>query len=96
MAASAFFTTTATLSIESGFSRKSNAPSLVARTADSMLPCPEIITTSGRSPIGISWMRVSTSMPSIPGSQMSSSTSSKSPPGSAVRQASPLSAASTA
>ena len=33
----------------SGFSRKSNAPSLVAFTAVSMLPWPEIITTTGRS-----------------------------------------------
>ncbi len=32
---------------ESGFSMKSNAPSFVARTAVSMFPCPEIITTIG-------------------------------------------------
>jgi len=40
--------------MESGFSRKSNAPSLVAFTAASMLPCPEIITTEGRSGSGVS------------------------------------------
>ena len=49
-----FFTTTVTFSTESGFSRKSNAPSLVAFTAASMQPWPEIITTTGRSPNGIS------------------------------------------
>ena len=40
--------------MESGFSRKSKAPSLVAFTAASMLPWPEIITTTGRSAKGIS------------------------------------------
>ena len=72
----AFFTTTQHLSIDSGFSRKSKAPSLVACTAVSMVPWPEIMTTTGRSADGISWMRVSVSMPSMPGSQISSSTSS--------------------
>ena len=67
--------------MESGFSRKSKAPSLVAFTAASMLPWPEITTTTGRSAKGISWMRASTSMPSMPGSQISSSTSSNSPAG---------------
>ena len=38
--------------MESGFSRKSKAPSLVALTAASMLPWPEIITTTGRSANG--------------------------------------------
>ena len=33
----------------SGFSRKSNAPSLVALTAVSMVPWPEMMTTCGRS-----------------------------------------------
>jgi len=92
---SAFFATTSTRSMESGFSRKSKAPSLVALTAASMLPWPEITTTSGRSGRGISWMRESTSMPSSPGSQMSSSASSKPPPGSSARQSSPLAAAAT-
>ena len=35
-------------SSESGFSRKSYAPSLVALTAVSMVPWPEMMTTSGR------------------------------------------------
>ncbi len=51
--ARAFLTTTETLSMESGFSRKSKAPSLVALTAASMLPWPEITTTSGRSANGM-------------------------------------------
>ncbi len=93
---SPFFTTTVTFCSESGFSRKSNAPSLVAFTAASMEPWPEIITTTGRSANGTSWMRVSTSMPSIPGSQISSSTNPYPAPGSAARHASPLSTASTA
>ena len=63
--------------MESGFSRKSKAPSLVALTAVSMLPWPEIITTTGRSGDGISWMRANASMPSMPGSQISRSTSSQ-------------------
>ncbi len=41
---SAFSTVSSNLSVESGFSRKSRAPSLVARTAISMLACPEIST----------------------------------------------------
>ena len=60
--------------MESGFSRKSKAPSLVARTAVSMVPWPEIMTTTGRSEAGIFWMRSSASRPSMPGSQMSSRT----------------------
>ena len=94
--ARAFLATTVTFPMESGFSRKSKAPSLVALTAASIEPWPLITTTTGRSSKGISWMRDSTSMPSMPGSQMSSSTSSKPPPGSIARQASPLSAVSTA
>ena len=74
-AARAFFSTTVTFSMVSGFSRKSNAPSLVAFTAVSMVPWPEMMTTSGRSAKGISWMRASVSRPSMPGSQTSSSTS---------------------
>ena len=38
-------TTSTVFSSESGFSTKSKAPILMARTADSMLPCPEITTT---------------------------------------------------
>ena len=57
----------------SGFSRKSRAPSLIALTADSIPACPLIIKT-GRS----GWLNrrlSSTDMPSLPGSQISSSTS---------------------
>jgi hypothetical protein len=38
-------TTRTVLSSDSGFSTKSKAPILIARTADSTLPCPEMITT---------------------------------------------------
>ena len=62
--------------MDSGFSRKSNAPSLVALTAASMLPCPEIMTTAGRSGERNLLDAASVSMPSMPGSQTSSSTSS--------------------
>ena len=41
-------TVSSSLSVESGFSRKSTAPSRVARTAISILACPEIITTGQR------------------------------------------------
>ena len=44
----AFLTTMRVRSSESGFSRKSKAPSLVARTAASMVPWPEMMMTSGR------------------------------------------------
>ena len=40
-----FSTVTSSFSVDSGFSRKSTAPSRVARTAISMLACPETITT---------------------------------------------------
>ncbi len=42
---SAFWTVSKSLSVESGFSRKSMAPNFVARTAISMCACPDIITT---------------------------------------------------
>ena len=57
-----------------GFSRKSNAPILVASTAVSMVPCPDIITTGI-----VSWPLAAHSRssvtPSVSGIQMSSSTS---------------------
>ena len=56
-------------SSESGFSTKSNAPILMARTADSMLPCPEIITTGASTWRSRSFSSVA--RPSMPGSQMS-------------------------
>ncbi len=61
-----------TFSMVSGFSRKSKAPSLVAFTAVSMVPWPEMITTTGRFAKAISCIRASVSNPSIPGSQTSS------------------------
>ncbi len=57
-----------------GFSRKSKAPILVASTAVSMVPCPDIITTGM-----VSWPLAAHSRssvtPSLSGIQMSSSTS---------------------
>jgi hypothetical protein len=58
--------------MESGFSMKSKAPSLVARTAVSMLPWPEIITTAASLPC--SRIRRKVSSPSISGSHTSKST----------------------
>src|ERR1043165_3874083 len=78
------------LSIESGFSRKSYAPSLVARTAVSIVPWPEIIITSGGFSISRMWVRVSN--PSILGNHTSSRTASKLCLRRTSRQASPLSA----
>ncbi len=48
---SAFSTVSSSLSVESGFSRKSSAPSRVARTAISMCACPDIITTGAVTPL---------------------------------------------
>src|SRR5437660_6841159 len=62
-------------SSDRGFSRKSKAPNLVARTAVSMVPCPEIIMTSG--PLSISLIFCRVSSPSIPVSHMSSRITSK-------------------
>ena len=45
---STFSTVSSSLSVESGFSRKSSAPSRVARTAISMCAWPDIITTGSR------------------------------------------------
>ena len=43
--AQALRTTSTVFSSDNGFSTKSNAPILMARTADSTLPCPEMMTT---------------------------------------------------
>ena len=80
-------------SSESGFSKKSNAPSLVARTAVSMVPCPEMMITSGGSSCSLIFSSVSS--PSIPGSQISRRTRSYERVFSVSRQASPLSATPT-
>ena len=89
-------TATVTFATESGFSKKSCAPSLVARTALSTLPWPEIITTTGLRIMSASRMRSSVSSPSMPGSQMSSNNTPYTAEESISRQRSPLSATSTA
>src|SRR5436190_4929332 len=86
----AFFSRISVLSTERGFSRKSYAPNLVARTAVSIVPWPEIMMTSGAFSLSRIFSRVSS--PSIPGSQTSSSTTSKRRLRRTSRQASPLSA----
>ena len=53
------------LSVESGFSRKSSAPRRVARTAISILAWPEIITTGTGAPSAL--MSSSSARPSLPG-----------------------------
>src|SRR5258707_11279390 len=79
------------LSMERGFSRKSYAPSLVARTAVSMVPWPEIMITSGALSISRIFCRVSS--PSMPGNHTSNSTTSNGRLRSISRQPSPSSAA---
>ena len=86
-------TTRTVFSSESGFSTKSYAPILIARTADSMLPWPEITITWAST--CRSRRRVSVASPSIPGSQMSSTMTSKLLRVTRSRQASPVSTAST-
>src|SRR5580704_156779 len=90
LASIAFLMRISVLSIESGFSRKSYAPSLVARTAVSIVPCPEIMMTSGAFSFSRIFSRVS--KPSIPGSHTSSSTTSNACLLMISRLASPLSA----
>src|SRR5579863_892296 len=90
LASIAFLMSMSVLSIESGFSRKSYAPSLVARTAVSIVPCPEIMMTSGAFSFSRIFSRVS--KPSIPGSHTSSSTTSNACLLMISRLASPLSA----
>src|SRR5689334_20159313 len=87
----AFLTRMSVFSTESGFSRKSKAPSLVARTAVSMVPWPEIMMTSGAFSSSRTFSSVSS--PSIPGNQMSSRIMSKDFFFRSSRQASPLAAA---
>ena len=81
-------TTSTVLSSDSGFSTKSNAPSLIARTADSMLPWPEMSTTCAST--WRSRSRASVARPSMPGSQTSSTIRSTAPRVTRSRQASPL------
>src|SRR5579862_5464603 len=90
LASIAFLIRIRTLSMERGFSKKSYAPNLVARTAVSMVPWPEIIMTSGA--FSLSRIFPSVSRPSIPGSHTSSSTTSNACLPSSSNAASPLSA----
>src|ERR1017187_9881527 len=68
-------TVSSSLSVESGFSRKSSAPRRVARTAISILACPLIITTGSAMPS--ERMSSSSAMPSLPGMTTSLSIMSK-------------------
>src|SRR5580658_6817137 len=86
----AFLTRIRVFSSDSGFSRKSYAPSFVARTAVSMVPCPEIMMTSGAFSFSRILSRVS--RPSIPGNHTSSRTTSNACLLMMSRPASPLSA----
>ncbi len=86
-------TTSTVFSSDSGFSTKSKAPSLMARTADSMLPCPEISTTCAST--CRSRRRASVARPSMPGSHTSRMIRSTGPRVSRSRQASPVGTAST-
>ena len=67
-------TTSTVFSSDNGFSMKSKAPILIARTADSILPWPEMITTCES--ICRSRSRCRVVSPSSPGSQMSSTITS--------------------
>ena len=71
----AFSTVSSSLSVEMGFSRKSRAPSLVARTAISICACPDIITTG----VGTSCdlRSASSESPSLPGMTTSERIKSK-------------------
>src|ERR1044072_5128695 len=89
---SALRTVSTVFSIESGFSMKSNAPSFVARTAVSMFPCPDMITTAASDPAARSCLKVSS--PSIPGSQTSSRMQPYARFPSAFRHSSPVATAS--
>ena len=71
----AFFTVASSFCRAIGFSRKSTAPTRVASTAESIVPCPDIITTGivSRPPADHS---LSSEMPSVSGIQMSRRTRS--------------------
>ena len=72
---SAFFTVSSNFCRAIGFSRKSVAPMRVASTAESIVPCPDIITTGMvRRPLADH--SLSNEIPSVSGIQMSSRTRS--------------------
>src|SRR5260370_238546 len=87
----AFRTVKTVFSIDRGFSMKTNAPSLVARTAVSMLPCPEILTTAASQFESRICRKVS--RPSIPGNQTSSKTQPYTRRAIAFKHSSPLATA---
>ena len=72
---SAFFTVLRSFCRAIGFSRKSTAPTRVASTAESIVPCPDIITTGMVSKPDDDHS-LSSEIPSVSGIQMSSSTRS--------------------
>ncbi len=91
----AFFTVMTVRSRLKGFSIKLNAPNFVARTAVSIFPWPEIITTVASFPSSFNFCSVAS--PSIPSpSQMSSKMQLKTFVLTSSRHASPDSAVSTA
>ena len=89
----AFLITTSRRLRSSGFSIKSYAPFLIASTAVSTVPCPEIITTA--TSIFLAMISDSTSSPSILGILMSHNTMSKLPEDSFSKPSKPSWASST-
>ena len=65
-ASSARRTASRSFAVESGFSRKSYAPSRVASTAVSIVPWPDIMMT-GEAPVPVSDHSLSREMPSVSG-----------------------------
>ena len=74
-AARALRTVSSVFCAESGFSRKSNAPSLAARMADSSVAWPEIITSSPANPRPRNSLKAAS--PSIPGNARSTTANPK-------------------
>ena len=71
----AFLTVVSSFCRAIGFSRKSTAPTRVASTAESIVPCPDIITT-GMVSKPVDDHSLSSEIPSVSGIQISSSTRS--------------------
>ena len=71
-ASSARRTASSSFAVDRGFSRKSYAPSRVASTAVSTVPCPDIMMTGASSPVLLSDHSLSREIPSESGIQMSS------------------------
>ena len=90
----AFLTVCSSFCRAIGFSRKSTAPTRVASTAESIVPCPDIITTGMVSRLAADHS-LSSEMPSVSGIQMSSSTRSGRLSPRALRAAAAFSASAT-